>query len=345
MTPTSNLQQWKQLYQKAEEFKALAPWEWMFDSDLFGVVNPDTGEIGYCCIMGSLGEYYAMTLYKGSRGLHSYFRLAEAADDREIAIERFLEQECIKVSFENREDLKKKDRDLIKQLGLKFRGAGNWPLFRDYSAGWFPWYLEEDQVSFLCTALDQAMVVANRMRNDEKLLYPPDENENQFLVRVPSKKGKSLEWHDEWRIPEPYRIYPTSILAIDNARIQKILNIAKPVTNTLEFGWFHIHEGVMDDSGRPFYPLMNIAVETESKMIVFQDLMSPTEKYSKVIPNLLRMIESLKIIPGELRVNREEMFYILEEVCNILNIELLYHPHLNDIDVAKRELFKVMGLH
>ncbi len=66
---TPPLQEWKALYGAALEFKELAPWDWMHDCDIFGVKDPESGEIGYCCIMGAAGEHYALGLYSGSEGL------------------------------------------------------------------------------------------------------------------------------------------------------------------------------------------------------------------------------------------------------------------------------------
>ena len=42
---------WKELYQAATELMKIKPWTRMSDSDLFGVQNPESREIGYCCIM------------------------------------------------------------------------------------------------------------------------------------------------------------------------------------------------------------------------------------------------------------------------------------------------------
>ena len=74
--PDPTEQEWRDLYRAADTFKELAPWDWMLDSDLFGVRNPDTGEIGYCCIMDNLGEHFAFGLYRGDEGLRGLTRIA-----------------------------------------------------------------------------------------------------------------------------------------------------------------------------------------------------------------------------------------------------------------------------
>ncbi len=104
----------------------------MWDSDIFGVQNPETGEIGYCCIMGMLGEHYALALYLGTEGLEGYLktRSGEFSPDNVLHI-----QKCLMVSFEDRKFLKKQDLTTIKELNLKFRGRNEWPLFRSYLPG------------------------------------------------------------------------------------------------------------------------------------------------------------------------------------------------------------------
>jgi hypothetical protein len=112
--------EWSRLYQAAIRIKEMAPWQWMSETDIFGVRNPEMGEIGFVSIMGALGEHYAVAVYLGSQGLYRFWSFEEsgpyALDDGLLAIPH------LQASFEDRSELTKRDLDVIKTLSLKFRG-------------------------------------------------------------------------------------------------------------------------------------------------------------------------------------------------------------------------------
>ena len=72
---TPLMKEWRRLYDVAVEFKKLECWDWMYDDDLFGVQNPDDGEIGYCCIMGNFREMFGIAVYLGADGLDGYLKI------------------------------------------------------------------------------------------------------------------------------------------------------------------------------------------------------------------------------------------------------------------------------
>ncbi len=136
---TAGTRVWRRLYESAVRIKELSPWEWMTETDVFGVRSSETGELGFVSVMGMLGEHYAVSLYLGSEGIHGFLDLQEMgpfADPGDL-----IQIPQIQASFENREELDKRDRQVIKELGLKFRGRKAWPMFRSYHPSLFPWFL------------------------------------------------------------------------------------------------------------------------------------------------------------------------------------------------------------
>jgi hypothetical protein len=87
----------------------------MWDSDLFGVQNPVTGEIGYCCVMGGAGEHFSLTVFLDSEGLDGYLKIQSG--EFYSSLEDMLNlQKCLTASFEDKKFLQKEDFQVIKKV-------------------------------------------------------------------------------------------------------------------------------------------------------------------------------------------------------------------------------------
>ncbi len=150
--------------------------------------------------MGAAGEHYAIGVYLGSEGLEVLLRII-SGEFSQSPDEALYVQKCLMASFEDRKYLQKEDLKQIKTLGLKFRGANAWPLFRNYTPGFVPWYLTGEEARFLTLALQQAMEVSLRFKNDHGMLVPP--LRGHFFVRVPIKQDGGISWKDKWMEPLP----------------------------------------------------------------------------------------------------------------------------------------------
>src|SRR5947209_235334 len=80
-TPT--LEAWRQLYELAGKLKELAPWEWMDESEIFGVESPEDGEIGFVSVMGARGEHLAIGIYLGAEGLYGFWDFQNEGHEKE----------------------------------------------------------------------------------------------------------------------------------------------------------------------------------------------------------------------------------------------------------------------
>jgi len=203
--PTPTLEEWGRLYQAAMAFKDLSPWQWMEETDVFGVQNPDTGDLGFVSVMGLLGEHLSLALYLGAKSLRDFWIMEQTDLFPQEVSELPLH---LQASFEDRNTLTKKDRDIIKELGLKFRGRQAWPMFRSYRPGFLPWYLEASEARFLACALEQAVEVAQRFKQDPEMLR--SEDPEAYLVRVAHEGESGIVWEDQRMtiaLPEPDRIF------------------------------------------------------------------------------------------------------------------------------------------
>jgi len=335
---------WQALYQAALEFKEIEAWTWMYDSDVFGVQDPASGEIGYCCIMGSLGEMFALALYLGSEGLESYMRVAsEPPLDPSEAFEELMLQKCLMASFANREELTKEDRQVIKRLGLKFRGRNAWPLFRSYRPAYHPWYITADEARFLTLALQQAKEVCLRFKEDPALFDPP--NDELWFVRVPEETKEGLSWRDAWLEPALLEEEELPDVPVDELRLARLKKAAQPMEAIWEMDFFLAPSAVQDNKGeRPHYPYLTMIVDHGSGFIFGTDLASP-EAYLAEFPwRFITLAERLKKLPTELWVKREDTYDLLEPLTSRLGVELYLVDDLESLEDARTALWRFMGV-
>ncbi len=335
--------EWKDLYEAALAFKEIEPWAWMYDSDLFGVQDPVTGEIGYCCVMGSLGEFFALAVYLGTEGLESYARAASGPPEgKDQATEEILGQKCLMVSFGSRQELTDKDRAIIKHLGLKFRGKTGWPLFRSYRPGYFPWYLTADEARFLTLVLRQAREVCLRFKEDPTLFDPP--KEDLWFVRVPEETAQGLVWKDAWLEPASREVEEVSEVAVDEVRLARIKKTIPIRRAAWEVDIFPAPTPAQDERGeRPYFPNMLMVVDHGSGLILGTDLFHPEEPMVHFVERLLALGERYNWLPAQIGVKRLKLFYLLEPVISRLGIELLLLDRLEALDEARAAMGRFFG--
>ncbi|MBX7218840.1 MAG: hypothetical protein K1Y36_02760 [Blastocatellia bacterium] len=347
MTAPPTLSEWKALYQAAADFKKLAAWDWMEDADIFGIVNPETGETGYCCVLGNLGEVYALNVYRGSAGL----RLLVQMYSGELGPgnpEVLISQDCLMASFENRDDLEAEDRDLIKKLGLKFRGANAWPIFREFQPNHPAWFLDGAQTRFLTLALEQTIQVAQAFSSNPRYLTPagrlgsePPDMESLYRVRVPVKGENGLTWTDEWRKPELIKPPEPVSVPLDELRLERIRKHTTQRQGSYEFDCFALLSPVQEEDERPFFPYLCLLADRNLGMPVAQALTKPHERYEKTMEAILQFFEQSQTIPVEIVVKSAGVAEILEPVAKKLKFKLKTAKRLTLLEQIQMSMYSM----
>ena len=333
-----SLDDWHKLYQATIRIKEIAPWEWMAETDIFGIQDPETGKIGFVSVMGALGEHLALAAYLGAEGLYSFWAFAESADD--APPDAFLGIPHLQASFEDRGELTNKDRALIKELGLRFRGRQEWPLFRSYRPGYLPWYLEPWEVRFLTHVLEQAAEVALRFKQDPAVLEPIDEE--SYLVRMPQQIAGDLLWGDKIvRVPPPE---PKDIpVPMDLEALEYVKQLPQG-EHTLEVDLSLVPIHVQEKGERPYMPHMLLMVESESGFIFSTELLGPEpglpELWGSVPMQVVHQLVRMGTRPREIRVRTFELFALVQLLAQELGFEVKRSPRLRSLDRARRSLMR-----
>ncbi len=335
-----SINDWQRLYDVAVEFKKLKCWNWVLDSDVFGIQNPANSEIGYCCITGYLGQHFALVVYLGTAGLEIYLK-ARSGQMSENPLDMFADQNCLMASFEDRETLSKEDRAVIKGLGLRFRGRNQWPQFRSYQPGHPPWNLNKDEAEYLTLALQQATEVLLRFREDPDMLDSPEKS--RHLVRVPEKIDGEYRWTDEWLEPKPLEENSEpAIPPINEIRLQRIKKTVKRKGGSWQIDFFFTPAPVKDGDEKPYYPYAVLYVDSHQGIVLNVNMMNPADYMIEIPNSLMGVIENAQVIPNEILVKKEKTLELLNLIASRLGIRLRLVDRLEMLEQAQASMLQFL---
>jgi hypothetical protein len=330
---TPSLEQWKRLYELMNEVKGLAPWNFMLETDLFGIRFPGTDELSFVSIMGNLGEHLSVAVYLGRKGFEGFWSMQQAGDD--FSLDLILQTPHLQASLEDREILTSEDRKIINGFNLKYRGRQTWPQFRSYRPGCFPWYLEKDEAQMLITVLEQVLDVGPRFEDNPDLLESPEPDE-KFLVRV-LEESRWVDKRQEIKFsPEP------PIRLMMNMEALARLKTMPKQNNIVEIDVQMMEEAVRDKGfDRPFFPFLFLAAEKKSRMILGVNLLTPFPSLDEMWGGLpAQVIEILadSLLPKEVQTRNPMVALLLSTLEKDLGIKVKLVTHLPAVEFAQQEL-------
>lgn len=341
MSKQPGMDDWKKLYNAFLEIKDIAPWDWLDEDDNFTVQNPETGEIGFVSVMGTLGAHYAISVYRGEKGFNRFIDMSYSERDM-FTFQRMIETPQLQASFENSDMLDKRDKNIIKQLSLAFKGKNSWPLFRSFKPGYVPWFLDLSELRFLLYALEQAKDVCLRAKEDMSILEPGDAD--TYLLRKKNETGKEPAWFDSTLkiIPQdPYQPEGTFEM-FDVDKLKKM----NPCENTLEIDFFMTPSAVKEKGSNPYYPYILLIIESDSGMIVGNHVLTPVpslESMWKKIPNyVIETMIRLNLVPGRILISSELLESILFVFEDIFDIPVEFVEDSPNINEARDSFMKHM---
>lgn len=252
-------------------------------------------------------------------------------------------QKCLMASFEDRNMLSDQDLQLIKKLGLAFRGKNAWPQFRDYTPTYMPWYLTSEQARFLTLALQQAVEVSLQMRDDLEALEPPADD--MCMVRVPHKDEKGehvVRWLDAW-ITFPVSEHAKADVRevkIPDERLRTLATFQHK--GTWEIGFFFTPTPVKDKGERPYIPYVMLWVDHATGFIFHVELTKAEEYEALLVEGSLRVMKGLERVPEKVLVGREKegVVRVVEGVASQLGIKVVQVEKLREVEKARKSMVR-----
>ncbi len=318
--------QWRDLYAAANAFKASACWEWMADGDIFAVQDPVSRQNYFCSIMGGGGTEFGLVAYRGYQGFQFLLRLLNIDDDiQEDELDKDLPfvQDALSCTFDDRETLDKNDLAVIRRLGLKFRGRGEWPLFRDYTPGLVPWGLTGVQCVTLMLILGQALAVAMECKKagTADILFG---SKDELTLRVARKATDGLAWSSRFmkEKDDGTMTMAMEIELSDQVLVRKLKKLPAQKRKSWELDRFYLPVPVCDQ-GRPYFPQMLAIVDHDNGMGLSANIVEEQPGADEILADeLIAIMQTLGCKPRRILVKQKRLAILLEKFCEQIGVEI-----------------------
>ena len=312
-----------ELYEKAFAYFETKLWKNLYDTYLFAVKFSD-GEIGYCSVMGELGECISLAVYVGNEGLASYYDIlsgAAGAYDEETSFNMLISQNCIQCSLESKSGLfpdeLKEFKSFIVRTGKTIKGQKKYIHFSRYSPNCVPWYVKNKKdLSYIEQALEAATEVAGKLKEKSKreLGFPNDDDtEDQKEMPILSKTKNGFSWK---MLPFPENVLvPYFVPELSESTVQKMADFNR--NGHIECKIFRLPIPIQNKKTEvPRFPIFMMCVDANNGMIVAQPEMIADENEDlKLLDTFANMFISQGILPESLLAFDDRTVRFLKNFC------------------------------
>lgn len=315
------------IYTKAAELRKMAPWFNMYEADVFGIHIKEAETDFYVSVIGSEGSFTAVSIYAGHEALGDFMELM--LFDFEVGAEDVLMIPHLMLSFEDRDSLEKEERKKLKELGLKFRGSGTWPVLRKINPGHPPVFPKPEELRFMATVIEQTMLVARRAAKEElPFMQVNEDDEIVGLVRTGSAEAKPDSWKDAFATLSfettaiPVQINRSAVYELGNLpQTDCVLQVDMPLMPT-----------PINENGSSYFPFVFLVMDKESGYILHFELLTPDpsaiEMYGQCGNVLLEALLSNNLSPVAIEVKSPRLFKVFSSVLEQTNIRVVFKPTL-----------------
>ncbi|SIS39712.1 plasmid pRiA4b ORF-3 family protein [Salimicrobium flavidum] len=319
---------WESLITLAKEFKQKKPWKKYTDEQIIVLEIPWMNQLVFCSVLGGGGYEFGLAVYIGEDGLNVLEGTVEGTIEPEDV--PFV-QRSILISFSDRDELEQEDYQLLKDNGFTFRGKKQWPMFRSFRPGFFPWFIDEEEAEIAAYALDKVLDV--RSRN----LHIPSYEEPHWYANLISGN----EFIDTTISPEEYQDGEMRPMILSEFEEKRIRKEKKVLDMQLVIGTFTFHEPVEGGDTRPFYPEVFVAVDEQGEGILYNDTFPPDDLAFRAQYAFLETIKQLGGVPASVKLQVSEATYGLLPLLEKLGIpyeEEISIPVIKEVEEFMKQM-------
>ncbi|MDB6108936.1 MAG: hypothetical protein JWR69_686 [Pedosphaera sp.] len=319
------------------EFAASKPWEYMFDSDVVGLIDPATGEMRLAAVLGHAGEVFGVAFYRRPSGLRWLLKILNDPDAG-VDPEDFSVLDASKVELVRKSELRKEELSLLNALNFKAAGRGPvWPQFQSVQPGWLPWFIDQTEAQQLLSDLPRLTAFTSLFREHPDLFENRPRGEIPFLPNpMPNRplRVEDLEWRPLIAIPETFDGFQAT-----NQQLAQLRALKRDKRAVYEYGHRLLLGSSVIEQGRPCRSRVGLLVDHHDGLVLGFDLsLAPLPFAESAGMGLIEALMAGGSLPGTLLVDDHRLEPILGPLCAALDLRLKLSDELANLAEAHASL-------
>lgn len=318
--PSVPLDLWRELYRAATRFQELAPWQWMNDSNVFGVSNAHGTRL--VSVLGEMGEVFGVVSYRGSTGANFLLRLLNGQFEPEHP-DAIFHQDALLADFVPIKELDKHDRAVMKAIDFKPATLKPrlYPEFKSHKPGYVPWFLEEAEARLLLDDLGNATRFAEFFRANPTIYDTRQCNVFPFLPTAGSEplSADQLVWHTLVASPLP----PDPVVQPEAYDLAGLMKLPQQAASVWELAAFYSSMRI-GQPPRPYYPKLSLGVDSNTGAVLGFMLAGPEDTMAQAAAQgLVQSIRSSGFRPAIIKTDSLPLIQALQPIIAALEIKSL----------------------
>jgi hypothetical protein len=333
---------WRALLAAASDFAALEPWEYMYDSDVVGLIDPATGETRIATVLGNAREVFAAVFYRRAAGLRWILQMRSDMPDPED-FNNADGMDCLKLELVPKRELWKEDLALLKACRFKPAGKGCvWPQFRSADPGWHPWHINQTEAGQLLADLPRLTAFCKMFEQHPELFDRSAAADIPFLPAVLPDRAlspKDLDWRP--LLPPPVSGLNSFQPAADT--LEELRALKRAPGTACEFDTSLLPGGSFLENGRPCFGRFSLLVEQKRGLVfgmsVQSGALTPGEAAGR---GLVEALLKAGRLPDKVFIGGSRLRPPLQPLCDALQIQLWPASSLPALEAAVASLSQQM---
>lgn len=316
----SEKREWLTLYECTQKIGEFDPWKRFNEDCCFTYIWNDK-ELFYSFIKDSIGKC-GIACYIGEKNYLTARKRLTAPNTKEEPV--FCLQDGFVCIWDDRNSLSKADYDMIKELGLSFRGKGNWLHFDRYEIGYWPVPITTEDVGFLIEAFGNLHMMLRAIYEDR---IDPHFDEGYKLLRWYDPDTKLYYTH-YFVVDMPGDIIKPPVVTLgENPFIDKAKGM--PTSDvSIQVDWSYVDAVYYDEQNRETFPLLFLGIDSKTNVVLFQMMLPPGINKANFVLNYISRYIDKSGKPREFTVCDEELRNILDDYCRKTGIKLKFKKTL-----------------